>query len=253
MLSIATQGRVFRRTFVAFERQRAAVWSVLVDLITVRRRDPDLEARRRRSLDAAARLRDEDGVGFDDIELRDELMTILLAGHDTTATALAWDFDLLADHRQLADHLCAELQAGRDEYLDATVKEVLRLRPVVPEVNRRLTIDTEIGGWVIPAGTEVSANIYLAHHRSEDFPQPDAFRPERFEGAAPAVHAWHPFGGGVRRCLGVAFANLELRTVLRMVAGRLAIQPVRAPEKSRRRAVTLVPRHGAPVIITNRR
>jgi cytochrome P450 len=251
LLSIATQGRFLRGTFADFERRRTRVLDVLTDLIEERRREPDLESRVD-VLSMLLRVRDVDGDGFGDRELRDELMTLLLAGHDTTATALGWAFDLLAHNPNQARLLACDVDAGNDTYLDACVKEVLRIRPVIPETGRRLAVDREIGGWRLPAGTLVGANVYLLHRRPQEYTEPDAFRPERFIEGTPTLHAWHPFGGGVRRCIGVAFANLELRTVLRAVATNLRIEAVRLPEQARRRAVTLVPAHGAPVRLVDR-
>lgn len=204
-------------------------------------------------LSALAAATDEDGELLDEATVRDHVLTLVLAGHDTTATALGWAFDLLAHHPAVADRLANLLATGDDEYVDAIVKETLRLRPVVPEVGRSLTRGTTIGGRRLPAGTVVAANIHLAHQRVATYGDPRAFRPERFLDSASSGDAWLPFGGGIRRCIGVAFATLEMRTVLRTVVSSLRIAPARSKlEPARRRAVTLIPRHGSPVVLRPR-
>jgi cytochrome P450 len=224
----------------------------ILELIRRRRAEPDLDTRTD-ILSALARATEASGEPLADPVVRDHLLTLLLAGHDTTATALGWAFDLLAQHPEAADRLTNELRAGDDAYLDAVIKEVLRLRPVIAEVGRMLTRPCTVAGHTYPARVIVTANVHLAHRRPDVYPQPDRFRPERFLEGAPDVHAWLPFGGGIRRCLGVAFANLELRTVLRTVIPELTITPARHRlEAPRRRAVTLIPRHGSPVTVQRR-
>ena len=139
---------------------------------------------------------------MDDHEIRDQLMTLLLAGHETTATGLAWTFDLLLRHPAALDRLVEEIDAGEDRYVRAVVSESLRLRPVVPIAGRRLTKELRVDGHVLPPGTDVTPAIWLAHTRADRYPEPYAFRPERFLENAPSTYAWIPFGGGVRRCLG---------------------------------------------------
>jgi cytochrome P450 family 135 len=198
------------------------------------------------SLLLAARF--EDGSAMSDRELRDQLVTLLLAGHETTATALAWTFDLLVHHPAALQRLTAELQAddgGR--YLRAVIAESLRLRPVVPLAGRRLASELRSGGLALPAGTDVTPAIWLTHTRSDLYPQPYAFRPERFLEAAPATYAWIPFGGGIRRCLGAAFAELEMRVVLTSVLTRLELVAVSGAERVQRRNITFSPRHGTRV------
>jgi cytochrome P450 len=233
-----------------FLRLRDEIDRALVDLIRARRATAN---ERHDILSALASATHEDGALLDETVVRDHLLTLLLAGHDTTATALAWAFDLLAHHPAVADRLARELEAGDDAYLDAVVKEVLRIRPVVPEVARTLTEPMRIGEYLLPAGTVASANIHLAHQRAETYADPRAFRPERFIGSASDPNAWLPFGGGVRRCIGIAFATLEMRTVLRAVVTEMRVRPARSkPDSPKRRAVTLIPRHGAPVVLTPR-
>jgi cytochrome P450 len=237
-----------RRKWHRFKALHDDIDRAILALIGRRRAEPQLDVRAD-ILSALVRATDELGNPLSDPVIRDHLMTLLLAGHDTTATALAWAFDLLAHHPAVADRLAEEVRSGDDAYLDAVIKEVLRLRPVIAEAGRMLTRPCTVAGHTYPAGVVVTANVHLAHRRPDVYPQPDVFRPERFLEGAPDVHAWLPFGGGIRRCLGVAFATLELRTVLRTVIPELTMTPARRRlEKPRRRAVTLIPRHGAPVI-----
>jgi cytochrome P450 len=178
-----------------------------------------------------------------DRELRDQLVTLLAAGHETTATALAWALERLARHPEALARL------GDDAYLDATVKEVLRVRPVLSITSRRVLEPWTVGGYTLPAGVYVSPCLYLAHRRPEQWPDPTRFRPERFLEGAPEPYSWVPFGGGTRRCLGAAFAALEMREVLRAIGARFALRPDRPQgERVRRRSVTLAPARGGTVI-----
>jgi cytochrome P450 len=196
----------------------------------------------------------EDGSAMEDRELRDQLMTLLLAGHETTATGLAWTFDLLLHHPDSLARLQAELETGEREYLDAVIEESLRVRPVVPFTGRLLKEDAELGGYEMAAGTTILVGIYLTHSRPDVFPEPHAFRPERMlaEGAAE-TYSWIPFGGGTRRCIGAAFAQMEMRiaieTILRAVSLRAASPDL---EKPVRRNVTLSPANGTRVIVEAR-
>jgi cytochrome P450 len=182
-------------------------------------------------------------AGMSDAELRDELLTLLVAGHETTATALAWALE------RLARHPGAWARLGEDAYRDAVIKETLRLRPVLPIVLRKLKVPLEIGGWELPAGVSVAPCIYLLHRREDVYPEPYAFRPERFLEQPAGTYTWIPFGGGVRRCLGASFAQFEMATVLRVIAER--VERLEAPdpagERMTRRAITLVPARGARV------
>ena len=188
-----------------------------------------------------------------DEELRDQLITLLLAGHETTATALAWTFDLLLRNPKELQRLRAELADGGDEYLRAVISEALRLRPVVPLAGRRLHSPLRVNGYELPEGTDVTPAIWLAHTRPDVYPEPLRFRPERFLDGSPQPYAWIPFGGGVRRCLGAAFAEFEMRVVLREVLSRCELRSVRsAPERIARRNITFSPRHGTPVILESR-
>jgi cytochrome P450 len=191
----------------------------------------------------------EDGTGMEDVEIRDQLMTLLVAGHETTATGLAWTLDLLTRH---PDTLAAA-RTGGETYLRAVVAESLRLRPVVPLAGRRLAVVLEAGGLALPAGTDVTPSMWLAHTRPDEYPEPYAFKPERFLDKPPSTYTWIPFGGGVRRCLGAPFAELELRIVLEEVLTRFDIRAAgRRPEEIARRNVTFSPRHGTRIVATRR-
>ena len=196
----------------------------------------------------------EDGGEIGDEELRDQLITLLLAGHETTATALAWVFDLLLRHPPALAKLRAELESGGDEYLRAVIAEALRLRPVVPLAGRRLQSDLQVNGYLLPAGTDVTPAIWLAHTNPDVYSDPLEFRPERFLDGAPETYAWIPFGGGVRRCLGAAFAEFEMRIVLREVLTRCDLELASSkPERIARRNITFSPRSGTRVKVTARR
>jgi cytochrome P450 family 135 len=183
------------------------------------------------------------GIGRD--ELRDQVVTVLAAGHETTAGSLAWALERLAHHPEAQERV----RAGDEAYLDAVVKEVLRVRPVLSIAARRVAAPFEVAGHVLPAGVHVALCIYLAHRRPEAWPEPTAFRPERFLEGAPEPGTYLPFGGGVRRCAGAAFASLELREVLRAVLARFALAPARAgTERMIRGSVTLRPSRGGIVL-----
>jgi len=178
-------------------------------------------------------------------ELRDQLVTVLAAGHETTAASLAWALERLARHPAVLERL----RAREEDYLDAVVKEVLRVRPVLSIAARRVAEPFELAGWTLPPGVHVAPCIYLAHRRPQAWPDPTAFRPERFLGAAPEPYTYLPFGGGVRRCAGAAFATLEMKEVLRAVAQRFSLRsPARASERMRRGSVTLMPARGGIVV-----
>jgi cytochrome P450 len=220
--------------------------------IAERRAAGDLEERDD-ILSALMLGRFEDGEGMSDSELRDQLMTLLLAGHETTATALAWTFDLLLRHPPQLQRLRDSLEAGEEEYLRATISESLRLRPVVPLAGRRLATELVADGLTLPAGTDVTPAIWLTHTRADVYAEPFAFRPERFLDEPPETYAWIPFGGGVRRCLGGAFAEFEMRIALREVLTRCELRKANPrPERIARRNITFSPRDGTPVVLTAR-
>ncbi len=253
LVGLATRRFGGRGPWARFEGQLREVDELLYAEIAEHRSKPDLE-QREDVLSMLMVARFEDGEGMSDTELRDQLMTLLLAGHETTATGLAWTFDLLLRHRPALERLRESLAAGEEEYLRATISESLRLRPVVPLAGRRLAKELVADGLTLPAGTDVTPAIWLTHTRADAYPQPFAFRPERFLGEGPDTYAWIPFGGGVRRCLGASFAEFEMRIVLREVLTRCELRKANpAPEKTGRRNITLSPRDGTPVVVTARR
>jgi cytochrome P450 len=239
---------------LAFLREVSAeIDELLFAEIAERRADPELE-QRQDILSLLALAKFEDGAGMSDSELRDQLLTLLLAGHETTATALAWTADLLmrnpATMRRLTDEVDAD---NGDAYLRAVISESLRLRPVVPLAGRRLTSPLEVDGISLPAGTDVSPAIWLTHTRADLYPEPYAFRPERFLDERPTTYGWIPFGGGVRRCLGAAFAEFEMRVVLTEMLRRRTLEPASArAERVTRRNVTFSPRTGTRVFTRSR-
>jgi cytochrome P450 len=199
--------------------------------------------------------RHEDGSPMSPQELRDELMTLLVAGHETTASELAWAFERLAREPAVVARLVDEIDRDDgDAYLTATVQETLRRRPVLPNAAPRLVKQpVEIGGWTYPAGVCVVANSYLIQHDPEIYPDPYAFRPERFLDEGPGTYTWIPFGGGRRRCLGASFAMLEMKLVLRSVLTQSEVQPGGdGLELSRRRSITLSPRRSATTVLRTR-
>jgi cytochrome P450 len=227
----------FRRALEPLDRE-------LFELLRARRGDPGLEERDD-ILSLLLLARHEDGSPMSDQELRDELMTLLVAGHETTATSLSWALERLVRHPDKMERL----REGEDAYVDAVAKETLRLRPVIPIVVRRLTEPFEVGGYTLPAGATVAPCIYLVHRRADVYPDPYAFRPERFLEQPAGTYTWIPFGGGVRRCIGGSFAVFEMKTVLSAIASRVALSPADAePERVVRRAITLTPSRGAEVL-----
>jgi cytochrome P450 len=178
-------------------------------------------------------------------QLRDQLATLLAAGHETTASSLGWALERLAHHPKIV----ARMRAGENAYLDAVVKEVLRVRPVLAITPRKVVEPYELGGWTLPPGVHVTPCIYLAHRRADVWEEPTAFRPERFLEGAPEPYTFIPFGGGVRRCVGAAFASLEMKEVLRAVARRFDLRPAGSGgERMRRRSITMTPSRGGYVV-----
>ncbi len=233
-------------------RYRAAVEAILRDEIACRRSDARL-AQRTDVLSLLLQARDEDGNALSDEELRDETTTLLFAGHETTATAIAWALDLLLHDPTTLERLSSDLAAGTDAYLEAVIKETLRVRPIVLDVVRFPQQAVEIRGFEIPAGTRILPAIAPIQRRPDLYPEPERFRPERFLEKSPAPQTWIPFGGGVRRCIGAAFAMLEMRVVLRTILERVRLRPVSAAlDQPRWRIVTMAPARGVRVVVEAR-
>ena len=244
----------WRRFWVAKDRADA----LLRHEIESCRADPALGERRDvlallvRSAGTGVASGAEEPMGVE--ELRDQIVTLLLAGHETTATGLAWTLERLTRHPAVLRRATDAARSGDSEYLDAVVTESLRSRPVVPDISRRLAAEYRLGGHVIPAGTYVDPAIALVHASERLWPRPETFDPSRFVGARPDPTIWLPFGGGNRRCIGAAFAATEMRVVLAEVLTRVDLEPTSArPEKARVRHVTLAPHRGAVVRVRRRR
>ncbi len=238
--------------FAQFVRLQTEVDELLFELIEERRSG---NGNREDVLAMMLEGRHEDGSPMSAQELRDELMTLLVAGHETTASSLAWAFERLARLPRVLSRLVEEVDAGEDAYVIATIQETLRRRPVLPNVEPRLVKEPiEVGGWRYPTGVCLVPNAYLVHHDPEIYPDPYDFRPERFLENPPGTYTWIPFGGGRRRCVGASFAMLEMQIVIRTVLRSCELQPAgTGSELARRRNITVRPGQGALATIRDRR
>jgi cytochrome P450 family 135 len=248
LLALATISPERISGFKSFRGALRPVDDALFAEIARRRTAPDL-AEREDILSMLLQARDEDGEGLSDRELRDQLLTLLIAGHETTANGLSWAFERLMRTPAAYERARDDARGGDGSYLDAVTKEILRMRPVLPMVARRLSRPATIAGHDLPAGCDVAPSIYLVHHREDVYPEPDAFRPERFLDTKPGTYTWLPFGGGVRRCIGASFALFEMQAVLGAVLRGVDLQATDpASEPTARRAITLVPGRGAQAL-----
>jgi cytochrome P450 len=224
-------------------------------VISARRRAADLDERRD-ILSLLLQARTEEGEELTDKELRDELLVLVLAGHETTANSLAWAWERLVRTPDAHEALLSTVrsQAGGEEQIEATIVETMRSRPVIPVIGRRVTVPWQLGQYGVPAGTAVTMSILLVHHRADVYPEPFEFRPERFLGGRkPGTYEWLPFGGGIRRCLGAALAMAEQRVVLEAMARRLDLEADEpAPERALHRNVTMIPARGGRVVLRSR-
>jgi cytochrome P450 len=224
-------------------------------VIAARRRAADLDERHD-ILSMLLRARTEDGEALSDRELRDELLTLVLAGHETTANSLAWTWERLvrapAPHERLRE--AVRSGADADAVVEATITEGMRSRPVIPIIGRRVILPWRLGPFAVGPGTPVTMSILLLHHREDLYPAPFAFRPERWLDRKPDTYEWIPFGGGIRRCLGAALAMAEQRVVLTAMARRLDLAAADPePERALHRNVTMIPARGARVVVRARR
>jgi cytochrome P450 len=236
--------------YARFMRARGAADALVYEQIDEQRRSGE---RRDDVLSMLLEARHEDGTEMSREEIRDELMTALVAGHETTASELAWAFERLAREPRVLGRLHQELESDGDAYLTATIQETLRRRPVLPQAEPRLVKKpVEIGGWRYEPGVVLAANAWLVHHDPDIYPDPFAFRPERFLEEPPGTYTWIPFGGGRRRCLGASFAMLEMKVALRAALRRYTIEPAAELERTRRRAITISPRRGARTVLLPR-
>ncbi len=223
-------------------------------VIADRRRAADLE-QRTDIMSLLMRARTEEGEALTDQELRDELLTLVLAGHETTANQLAWTWERLVRWPAALERLTAAVREDDDaeDVIEQTINESMRSRPVIPIIGRRVTVPWRLGEYAVAAGDPISMSILLVHHREDIYPDPFSFRPERWEGVKPDTYRWIPFGGGVRRCLGASLAMAEQRVVLDAMARRLDIEAAEAePERALHRNVTMIPARGGRVVIRRR-
>jgi cytochrome P450 len=237
--------------YARFVKARAAADKLVYEQIDERRVNND---GRDDVLSMLIEARHEDGSEMSREEIRDELMTALVAGHETTASELAWAFEQLAREPRVLSRLHEEIDsANGDAYLTATIQETLRRRPVLPQAEPRLVKKPiQVGDWTYPPGAILAANAWLVHHDPDIYPEPFAFRPERFLDEQPGTYTWIPFGGGRRRCLGAAFAMLEMKVAMRAALKRYTLQPSSEFERTRRRAITISPRRGARTVLLPR-
>jgi cytochrome P450 len=224
--------------------------AILFDIIDERRADPMTQFRDD-TVSLLLRAMHEDESPLTDQEVRDEVLTMIMAGYETTTSGGAWALERLLRSPDKLKRLVAEIEAGKeDTYLDAVVKETLRARPVVPVVARHVTETIELGSYVIPPGTTLMASIYLVHTDPETYPDPDRFEPERFLEGTPEGAAWIPFGGGVRRCIGARFAELEMKVVLTQMLSTARLRPRgRSAEGFKRKRFTFAPAAGAAAVV----
>ena len=222
--------------------------ALIYEEIERRRGEPDL-AERTDVLSLLLSARDEDGKPMTDAELRDELVTMLGAGHETTATALSFGLDQLMHNPATLEQLREAIaEDGGDAWLEAVMRETMRFSPVIDAAQRTLTKPRRVGGWDLPAGVKVYPAIALVHRRPDIYPEPDRFRPERFLDKEIESYAWLPFGGGIRRCIGAALAQAEMVEALRVIVPRVDLQPLRSdPDPVVLKGITLAPKHGVRV------
>jgi cytochrome P450 len=265
MVRFALSSRTFDSAPREIRQSLERLDGLIFEEIARRRAQSDLEERTD-ILSLLLLARDEQGQAMSDAELRDELVTLLLAGHETTATAVAWAVERLVRHPDKLARLVAEIDdthAGDERYMTAVINETLRVRPVVPIVARMLEQELDVDGYALPAGTRVTPSIYLTNRNPRVYDDPHSFRPERFLDCAPDTFSWIPFGGGIRRCIGASFAQLEMKLMLRTMLSELAPRAadqraglrgghVARDELNRRRAITLVPSRGARVVWSRR-
>jgi cytochrome P450 family 135 len=270
LLRMALSRPTLERPKGSFGRALDRLDGVIYAELTRRRAERDL-GERGDILSLLLQARDEEGVAMTDAELRDELVTLLLAGHETTATSVAWAIERLVRHPEKLARLTAEIEAGEsEEYMQAVIHETLRVRPVVPLVVRNLREPLRVGEHELPRGTRVAPSIYLTNRDPRVYEAPEEFRPERFLGSQPETFSWIPFGGGIRRCIGASFALLEMKLMLRTILSELEPTLPREPsrrrrwpvsarqrsfatgERIRRRAITLVPGSGTSVVWSRR-
>ena len=257
LAQLAELMNIGRDEAVGFTRLGLAILDAPVyAVIRARRKQTDLEGRHD-ILSLLLKARTEDGETLTDRELRDELLTLVLAGHETTANSLAWTWERLVRHPEAHERLREAVRSGDDDEaqaeVEAVITEGMRSRPVIPAVGRRVTVPWQLGEYAVSAGTPITMSVLLLHHREDLYPDPFGFHPERWHDRQPGTYEWIPFGGGIRRCLGAALAMAEQRVVMRTMAERLDLAAEDPdPERAVHRNVTMIPSRGARVVIRSR-
>jgi cytochrome P450 family 138 len=232
-----------------FQKLRRRIDGVLDELIALAKVDPELESRAD-VLALMVQARHEDGSPMSNPELRDELITMLVAGHETTANTLSWAVERLRRHPQIVERLVQEVDRGGKALREATIREVQRSRPVIAFAGRYTRKPFELGGYRLPVGTRILLAACLTHYDPQLFPQPDRFQPDRFLETLPDTYAWIPFGGGIRRCIGATFAHMEMDVVLRVLLERVELVPTSAPpERWAFRGVVWAPGRGGQLMV----
>jgi len=236
----------------AFLKVRDGLDAAIYDTIERARRDPNL-AERDDVLGMLLTMQHDDGSAVTDREIRDHMVTLLIQGHSSTATALSWAVERLTRHPQMFDRLREEAQNGGDEYLDAVMKETLRSRPPLPLAAREVSQPYQLGQYELPVGALIACSIYLLQRRADLYPDPDRFDPERFLNKPAPPYTWIPFGGGMRQCIGGSFAIAEIKVVLRTLALRTRLAPAdQKDEQIKRAGVGFSPSRGGRIVIQER-
>jgi cytochrome P450 len=227
--------------------------AIIDSLIVKHKNDPNLD-QRDDVLSLLQQATYEDGTPMSNSEICDELFTLLAAGHETTATSLAWTVERLRRHPVVLSRLVDEVDADGSDLLQATINEVQRNRPVIDACARQVIAPSiNLGQWVIPSGYMIRVDIPLTHHNEAVFPDAQRFDPDRFLNSKPDMYSWIPFGGGTRRCIGAAFANMEMTGVVRTMLREVRLVPTDAPsERTRNRGVAYAPHRGGRAVIHRR-
>lgn len=235
-----------------FAQYRRRMDDLIAKLISDARADPDFDERQD-VLTLLLRTRYDDGTPMSDKHIADELLTLLVAGHETTSSQLAWVLERIRRHPELLARLTEEVDAGGSELLRATIQEVQRTRPVLTASLRRTKTRVQLGEWVIPENTTLMGALHLAMTSADSFPDPERFNPDRFLGVNPNPFAYVPFGGGMNRCIGASFASMEMEIAVRAILREFRIEPTDAPdERPFNRGVSIVPNKGGRVVLYRR-
>jgi cytochrome P450 len=230
------------------DRANRRIDDLLTPMIAARRQDADLDGRTD-IMSLLLTIRGENGEFLTDKEVRDDLVTLVLAGHETTATTLAWMVDLLLHHPHASAKVQTEAEAGESTaYTQAVINETLRIRPPSPFTGRYTAGDYRLGEYTVPAGTRIVPHIGEVNLNADTYEHPHEFRPERFLDSTPPTYAWIPFGGGIKRCLGASFSLLELTVVLQTLLRSGRFEAVHeSQDRQVRRGIVLLPHRGVPV------